>query len=182
MAFNNTIFTTHISTPIGEMVSAATDKGICLLGFYESKKIDRQLMSLGSYFQKEIIPGKNIHLLRLDDQIQKYFNKESQSFKLPIDLAGTKFQISVWNALMEIPYGTTISYFKLSEKLGNTKAIRAVANANAANKIAIIIPCHRVVGSDGNLTGYAGKLWRKKHLLNHEGQSENGQLSLMDIL
>jgi methylated-DNA-[protein]-cysteine S-methyltransferase len=97
-------------------------------------------------------------------------------------MTGTDFQKSVWNALLEIPFGNTISYLDLSKNLGDPKAIRAVANANAANKIAIIIPCHRVIGSDGSLTGYAGGLWRKRHLLNIEDQSQHKQLSLMDNL
>jgi O-6-methylguanine DNA methyltransferase len=182
MPLNNTIFTVKISTPIGEMIGAATDKGVCLLEFKERVNLTYQLNGLRSYFKKEIIPGKNIHLLKMEDQIQKYFKKEINNFSLPLDMAGTPYQQTIWKALLKIPFGTTISYLNLSEKIGNHKAIRAVANSIAANKIAIIIPCHRVIGSDGRLTGYAGGLWRKKYLLNLEDRTENGQLSLMDIL
>ena len=182
MPLNNNIFTTNISTPIGELVAGATDKGICLLEFAERKNIGQQLIRVNAFFKKEIIPGKNVHLLMLDEQLKKYFNKELQGFEIPLDLAGTTFQLKVWKALLEIPSGTTISYLILSEKLGNVKAIRAVANAIAANKTAIIVPCHRVIGTDGNLTGYAGGLWRKKYLLNHEGLTKKGQQMILDIL
>jgi O-6-methylguanine DNA methyltransferase len=182
MPLRNNIFTDKLSTPIGDMVAAATDKGICLLEFVERKTLTKQFNGISSSLEKEIVPGKNSHLLKLDEQIQKYFSKEIQSFELPLDLVGTTFQRTVWKALLKIPFGTTTSYLKLSEELGNIKAIRAVSNAIAANKLAIIVPCHRVIGSDGSLTGYAGGLWRKKYLLNHEGQIEKGQLMIMDIL
>ncbi|MCB2206682.1 MAG: methylated-DNA--[protein]-cysteine S-methyltransferase [Bacteroidetes bacterium] len=180
--FGNSIFSTDITTPIGEMVACATDKGICLLEFKERSNLTKQFRGISSYFKKEIIPGNNLHLLQLQEQIDLYFNKKLEKFKLPLDMAGTDFQKSVWNALLEIPFGKTNSYLELTKKLGDPKAIRAVANANAANKIAIIIPCHRVIGSDGSLTGYAGGLWRKKYLIHLEDQSLNKQLRLMDIL
>lgn len=182
MHFKDSIFTTEIYTPIGEMTGCATDKGICLLEFKERKNIAHQLNSISQFFNKEIIPGNNLHLLSLQEQVDQYFIKKLQIFDLQLDMAGTEFQKSVWNALLEIPYGSTQSYLKLSENIGDSKAIRAVANANAANKIAIIIPCHRVIGSDGSLTGYAGGLWRKNYLLNLEDLSENKQISMLDIL
>jgi len=115
--------------------------------------------------------------LRADDkdmpittQIDEYFNGSRKIFDLPLDLQGTDFQKRVWLELLKIPYGKTISYKELSLKLGDVKAIRAVGAANGANPVSIIVPCHRVIGSDGSLTGYAGGLWRKKWLLEFESQ------------
>ena len=101
-------------------------------------------------------------------QVQEYFNGSRTNFTFKINPTGTDFQKRVWQALLQIPFGTTTSYQKLSLQLGDVKAIRAVANANAKNPLWIVVPCHRVIGTDGSLTGYAGGLWRKKWLLVHE--------------
>lgn len=108
-------------------------------------------------------------LLPAVQQLQAYFMGELKEFDLKLDLQGTDFQKKVWQALLEIPYGKTISYLELSRKLGDVKAIRAVASANGKNPVWIVVPCHRVIGSDGSLTGYAGGIERKKFLLEHEG-------------
>lgn len=102
-------------------------------------------------------------------QLTAYFSGTLKAFDLPLKPSGTDFQKEVWRALQEIPFGKAISYLTLSKRLGNVKAIRAVGHANGQNPLAIIVPCHRVIGSDGSLTGYAGGLWRKKWLLQHEG-------------
>lgn len=102
------------------------------------------------------------------NQLKEYFHGERTSFNLNLNPQGTSFQKEVWSALQQIPYGTTKSYLKMSKELGNVKAIRAVASANGKNPLWIVIPCHRVIGSDGSLTGYAGGLWRKRWLLEHE--------------
>lgn len=104
-------------------------------------------------------------------QLKAYFKSERKQFHLKLNPQGTDFQKKVWDKLLEIPYGKTISYLELSKQLGDIKAIRAVANANGKNPIWIIIPCHRVIGSDGSLTGYAGGLHRKQWLLDHESPS-----------
>ena len=101
-------------------------------------------------------------------QLQEYFKGNRSDFTFTINPDGTDFQKKVWDALLKIPFGTTTSYQKLSVQLGDVKAIRAVANANGKNPLWIVVPCHRVIGSDGSLTGYAGGLWRKKWLLEHE--------------
>ncbi len=101
-------------------------------------------------------------------QLKEYFACERQAFQLQLNLQGTPFQKKVWEALQDIPYGKTTSYLELSRKLGDEKAIRAVAAANGKNQLWIVVPCHRVIGTDGSLTGYAGGLWRKKWLLEHE--------------
>ena len=115
----------------------------------------------------EIIPEA---LIECVTQLKAYFKNESNTFNLKLNPEGTVFQKRVWEQLKTIPYGKTISYLELSKQLGNTKAIRAVANANSKNPLWIIVPCHRVIGSDGNLTGYAGGLYRKQWLLNHESE------------
>jgi methylated-DNA-[protein]-cysteine S-methyltransferase len=104
-------------------------------------------------------------------QLDEYFTNKREIFDLPLDLKGTEFQKKVWNELMKIPFGKTITYKELSLRLGNLKAIRAVAAANGANPVSIIVPCHRVIGSDGSLTGYAGGLWRKRWLLDFENKN-----------
>ena len=109
-------------------------------------------------------------------QLQEYFDGNRKAFDIKLNPEGTDFQRKVWNQLLEIPYGKTISYLDLSKQLGDVKAIRAVANANAKNPIWIIIPCHRVIGSDGSLTGYAGGLNRKQWLLEHESPFKQGSL------
>lgn len=106
--------------------------------------------------------------LETQKQLQEYFDKKRTSFNLPMAPEGTKFQKTVWKALLHIPFGKTISYLELSKRIGNEKAIRAVGRANGQNPIPILIPCHRVIGSDGSLVGYGGGIWRKKHLLKLE--------------
>jgi len=116
-------------------------------------------------------PETDIIPIELEDaviQLGEYFNGNRQNFELKLNPIGTNFQKSVWNELLKIPYGKTVSYLELSKQLNDVKAIRAVANANGKNPLWIIIPCHRVIGSDGSLTGYAGGLHRKKWLLEHE--------------
>lgn len=107
-------------------------------------------------------------------QLDEYFMGRRQVFDLPISQAGTEFQQKVWHELERIPFGKTISYHELSKRLGNTKAIRAAGTANGKNQVAIIVPCHRVIGSNGSLVGYAGELWRKKWLLDHEATFSHG--------
>jgi len=109
-------------------------------------------------------------------QLDEYFQKKRTTFNLKLNPQGTNFQKEVWNALQQIPYAETRSYLKQSETMGDVKAIRAVASANGKNPIWIVIPCHRVIGSDGSLTGYSGGLWRKRWLLEHENPPEQQSL------
>jgi len=162
------IYNTSISTPIGEMTACATNDGICLLEFDERPDLKKQFNGLTKFMGGKVIPGINKHLLHLHEQLGRYFNREIEVFSLPLVFAGTEFQVKVWKALLKIPYGKTETYLSLTKQLGDEKAIRAVAAANGANKMAILVPCHRVIGSDGKLVGYAGGLWRKEWLLNHE--------------
>jgi len=107
-------------------------------------------------------------------QLDEYFAGKRKTFDLPIQQTGTSFQQKVWNELVNIPYGKTISYLQLAQRLGDVKSIRASASANGRNKLSIVVPCHRVIGANGNLVGYGGGLPRKKWLLDHEGKFENG--------
>jgi AraC family transcriptional regulator of adaptative response/methylated-DNA-[protein]-cysteine methyltransferase len=129
---------------------------------------------------KRFVAGHHPYFYLLEQQIAEYFTGVRQSFQLPLHLVGTPFQVSVWKGLQEIPYGETRSYKAQSQFLGAEKAIRAVAGANGENGIAIIIPCHRVIGENGSLTGYGGGLPKKQWLLDHErkhsGRSLQGHL------
>lgn len=164
------IFTKNISTPIGEMIGAATDDGICLLEFAERENLQKKLKELSKHFKAKISEQENEHLKMLERQLEEYFKGKRKKFDLHLITPGTDFQKKVWDNLLKIPFGTTSTYKKQSIKLNNLKGIRAVAKANGSNRIAIIIPCHRVIGENGNLTGYAGGLWRKKWLLDFESE------------
>ncbi|AUD01056.1 methylated-DNA--[protein]-cysteine S-methyltransferase [Spirosoma pollinicola] len=126
------------------------------------------------------IESKLVEPVRLAEmQLKEYFAGLRQSFDFPLNPVGTVFQQTVWKALLTVPFGTTLSYLTLSRQLGDEKAIRAVAAANGRNPLWIVVPCHRIIGSDGSLTGYAGGLWRKQWLLEHEGALiKSNQLSL----
>lgn len=159
---------TRIETDLGTMVVCATDKGVCLLEFSDRKGLETELKQLAKYHNANIVQGHNKYFKQLKEELNAYFEGRLKEFKVPLDISGTDFQKQVWQALVEIPYGTTSSYLSQAEVLDKPSSVRAVANANGMNKIAIIIPCHRVVGSDGSLTGYAGGLWRKRKLIDLE--------------
>jgi AraC family transcriptional regulator of adaptative response/methylated-DNA-[protein]-cysteine methyltransferase len=159
---------TRIDTPIGEMVAGATDEGICLLEFSDRKMLNTEYKDIKKYFSTAIEDGENKHLEDVKIQLKEYFEGERKTFALQLLTPGSSFQKLVWKELMNIPYGSTRSYKEQAEALGNPGSIRAVARANGMNRIAIIIPCHRVIGTDGQLTGYGGGLKRKRWLLEHE--------------
>ena len=163
---------TRILTPLGPMLAGATEAGICLLEFVDRRMIETQIARLRKYLNAELVPGMNPHFERLNVQIEEYFRGARKEFTLPLVVPGTDFQQRVWKVLQEIPYGSTRSYKEQADRVGNPKAVRAVARANGDNRIAILIPCHRVIGADGELTGYGGGLWRKRYLLNLEFQQE----------
>jgi methylated-DNA-[protein]-cysteine S-methyltransferase len=113
-------------------------------------------------------------LKKCAEQLDEYFLGKRIEFNLPLQQHGTEFQLKVWNELLNIPFGETINYLTLAKRIGNLKSIRAVGTANGRNNISIVVPCHRVIGSDGSLTGYSGGLWRKQWLLEHENKYANG--------
>ena len=159
---------TRMETPLGPMLAGATPEGICLLEFTDRRMLETQLERLKKYLKAELLPGDNPHFSTLNRQLKAYFSGSLKTFDLPLVLPGTDFQQQVWAALQAIPYGETRSYGQQAEAIGNPSAVRAVARANGDNRIAIVIPCHRVIGADGSLTGYGGGLARKQWLLDHE--------------
>lgn len=166
----NIIYKTDIETPMGRVVACSTRDGICSLEFYNPDKYEKQLSLLRKQLSiDEINENENEHLKRLRKELDEYFIGKRKNFSVSLDLVGTDFQKKVWNELLKIPYGETISYLEQSKRLGDAKAVRAVANANGRNKISIVVPCHRVIGSNGSLTGYASGLDNKRFLLNIEG-------------
>jgi AraC family transcriptional regulator, regulatory protein of adaptative response / methylated-DNA-[protein]-cysteine methyltransferase len=166
----------EIKTPLGKMLACATEMGVCLLEYCDKKELESVVISLSKKLSAEIHPGTNHHLTALCLQLDAYFKGQLKNFTLPLVLSGTGFQQLVWKELQNIPYGTTRTYRQQAVALKNPEAIRAVANANGRNKINIVIPCHRVIGTDGRMTGYGGGLWRKQWLL--EMESNNTQFKL----
>lgn len=165
----NMITITRIPTPLGPMLAGATEKGICLFEFTDRRMLETQLTRIKKIFKADLISGSSKHFDILNEQMEEYFTGKRKEFTFPLVIDGTPFQEKVWKALLKIPYGETRSYKDQAKSIGNPKAVRAVANANGDNRIAIIIPCHRVIGANGKLVGYGGGLWRKKYLLGLEG-------------
>lgn len=159
---------TKIETPLGEMIAGATDEGICLLEFYDRKILHEEYNDLKELLNTSLEDGENKHSKTLRKQLKEYFKGRRKEFSIPLITPGSAFQQAVWKELQNIPFGGTRSYHEQSVNLGNPASIRAVANANGMNRIAILIPCHRVIGSDGRMVGYGGGLRRKKWLLDHE--------------
>ena len=162
---------TSIITPYGDMFACATEQGVCMLEFYDRKRLDRQMESLITNLNSpQLVHDSSILniLSFLEEELYEYFFENREHFTVPLHLIGTDFQKKVWNELLKIPFGKTISYKELAVKIGNPKGCRAVANANAVNKISIIVPCHRVIGSNKQLVGYASGIERKRKLLIHE--------------
>ena len=166
------VMVTRIITPVGPMLAGASEKGICLLEFTDRRMLERQLKKLKADLKAELLPGNSPYFDLLNQQLTEYFEGKRTEFDLPLVMTGTAFQKKVWRQLQGIPYGTTRSYGEQAERLGQKEAVRAVARANGDNKIAIIIPCHRVIGANGKLVGYGGGLWRKQYLLNLEIQNK----------
>lgn len=157
------MYTSYISSPVGSLKLQCNESGIKAVSFWN-----------------EDISTSDEHpiLRRCQQEIEEYFAGQRKTFTVPLAFEGTAFQNRVWTALQSIPYGKTVSYMALSKTLGDVKAIRAVGTANGRNAIAIIIPCHRVIGSNAKLIGYAGGLWRKQWLLEHEAKIHNGLQTL----
>ena len=164
----NTLNISHFDSPVGPMVACATTQGICLVDYMDRDILEAEFEYLVKEFNTDILPGKNKHLDKLQKEMSEYFVGKRSTFTVPIHASGTEFQMSVWNALKKIPYGNTRSYKQQAEAIGNVKAVRAVAGTNGKNRINILIPCHRVIGSNGQLVGYGGGLKRKQWLLDLE--------------
>lgn len=158
----------RFGTPLGPMFACATERGLCLLEFTDRRMLESEFKDLCKRLKAVILPGINRHLELVQEEILQYFAGERKTFSVELDTPGTEFQQLVWAGLQDIKYGETRSYKQQAEFLNKPKAVRAVAGANGMNRISIIVPCHRVIGSDGNLTGYGGGLVRKRKLLELE--------------
>lgn len=158
-----------IESPVGPLLAGAVGEGVCLLEFVDRRAIKRQIETMKRRFKAGAAPGQHRHLATLRRELSAYFAGGLRRFTVPLAVRGTEFQVKVWEALRRIPHGQTRSYATVAGEVGRPSAVRAVARANGDNRIAIIIPCHRVIGSDGSLTGYGGGLWRKERLLEIEG-------------
>lgn len=165
------IHVNRIETPLGPMLAGATDNGLCLLEFADRRMLETQLKRIVNWLNGLIVTGDNKFIKQVSEEIEKYFSGKLRKFSVPLVLPGTEFQKSVWKELTKIPFAETTSYQSIAERIGKPKAVRAVATANGDNRLAIIIPCHRVIGKDDKLHGYGGGLWRKKKLLEIEQQN-----------
>jgi AraC family transcriptional regulator, regulatory protein of adaptative response / methylated-DNA-[protein]-cysteine methyltransferase len=169
----------RLDSPLGPLIAGATDQGICLLEFGDRRMLESQLGEL----QKRLgpaLPGTHPLLEKLRDELSEYFAGRRRQFTVPLVYPGTPFQMKVWNTLLEIPYGETWSYEKLARHVGAPRAQRAVGHANGQNRLAILIPCHRVIAKDGTLAGYGGGKWRKQQLLELE-RGKQSALALFPV-
>ncbi len=173
----NIILINRLTTPLGPMIVCATNEGICLLEFTDRKMLETEFRDLQKALNSEILVGENIHIKQLRKEIKEYFNGERKMFQVALHTPGTDFQNEVWNALKKIPFGSTSTYQQQAININNPNAIRAVAKANGFNRISIVVPCHRIIGKNGNLTGYGGGIERKKWLIEFERDAsiEQGQ-------
>ncbi len=170
------IYLKKLSTPAGALIAGVDDTGIWLCDYEQRSNAPRILQRISDYSGQDFKEGLHpLHTL-LEDQITSYFEGALTKFNLPLQLAGSHFQQKVWELLLAIPYGETRTYKQQALTYGDEKAIRAVASANGANAISIIIPCHRVIGKNSSLTGYAGGLQSKQWLLKHERKHYSGTL------
>lgn len=167
-----------IESPVGPLIAGASDQGVCFLEFTDRRRLESQVEKLKKLFPLGVVPGDNKYLNHLREELTLYFEGSLREFKVPLIYPGTPFQERVWNELLRIPYGETRSYEQMAQKIGAPEAIRAAASANGMNRIAILIPCHRVVNKNGQLGGYGGGLWRKQFLLNLESSKPQGSLNL----
>lgn len=158
----------ELKTEIGDMIAVADEKYLYFLDFKEDSKADHKLKILKLKLKRPIVRGKNDLIDSIDYELKEYFKGFLKEFKTPVAFFGTPFQIDVWKALQTIPYGKTVSYADLATSVGKPSAFRAAANANGRNLLPIIVPCHRVINSDGKQGGYSSGLKRKEWLLHHE--------------
>lgn len=162
------ILMSRLTTPLGPMFVGATDRGICLLEFTDRRMLETEFGDLQKLLRAPIITGENQHIRQAQRELSEYFAGQRKSFDLNLDTPGTPFQKLVWDCLVAIPYGVTATYQQQAERIERPQAVRAVASANGSNRVAIVVPCHRVIGKNGKLTGYGGGIERKQWLIEHE--------------
>ncbi|MDP2136728.1 MAG: methylated-DNA--[protein]-cysteine S-methyltransferase, partial [Candidatus Didemnitutus sp.] len=158
----------RLETPLGTMLALADDQGLRLLEFIDRRGLEREISVLRRRLKCAVVPGNNATLDATAKQLERYFAGKDFTFDLPLAPVGSAFQQKVWKELLRIPPGRTRSYLEMAGRVGVPKAARAIGRANGTNMIAIVIPCHRVISADGSLSGYAGGIWRKQRLLDHE--------------
>lgn len=158
----------RFDTPLGPMIAIASSEGLCLMEFGDRRMLESEFEDLKKRLKAQILPGTNEFIELGIKEMLAYFNGELTQFSVTLHMPASAFSQSVWQGLMQIPYGEIVSYKMLAEQIGRPEAARAVGHANGLNRLAIIVPCHRVIGANGELTGYGGGLWRKDWLLEHE--------------
>lgn len=159
---------TWIESPLGPMLALAGDEGLELLEFVDRRALETELRALRAKLGSAIVPGEHPILTKTADQVREYFAGTRREFDITLKQRGSAFQLAAWSALCEIPYGETRSYSDMARRVGSAGAVRAIGRVNGQNQIAIVVPCHRVIRSDGSLCGYGGGKWRKQWLLDHE--------------
>jgi AraC family transcriptional regulator of adaptative response/methylated-DNA-[protein]-cysteine methyltransferase len=164
----------RFETPLGPMIAGATVDGLCLLEFTDRRMLERELGQISRRLGARIVAGANEHIETAKRELREYFDGERRSFTVPLVTPGSEFQRAVWRQLLTVPYGETRSYSQQAVEIGRPRAVRAVAAANGQNRVAIIIPCHRIIGADGSLTGYGGGVARKRWLLELEARNGAG--------
>lgn len=163
---------TQIKTRLGTMTACASEQGVCILEFDDSSRVARQIARCRRLSSASFLMGRNAHLSVLRKELRDFLAGKLTEFSVPLDLQGTEFQCAVWNALLTLPFGARINYSELAEMAGKPDAVRAAGAANGANPLSIIVPCHRVLGRNGSLTGYGGGIERKAWLLEHESSGK----------
>ena len=162
------LYATIIDTPLGRCIAAASEEGLVMFDFNDRRMLETNLSRIHRRIPGPLVPGDHPHLKQFQQEIAEYYAGGLRTFNTPLHLTGSAFQDRVWQELRRIPYGETIAYEALASRIGQPSAQRAVARANGMNPLAIIVPCHRVIGKDGTLTGYGGGIWRKRLLLGWE--------------
>ena len=164
---------TWIETPLGPMLAIASDAALELLEFVDRRALETELTALRDKLESPVVPGDTAVLQRTRAQLTEYFAGTRRTFDIPLRQRGSEFQLKVWRALSEIPHGETRSYADIARRVGSPAAVRAIGRVNGQNQIAIVVPCHRVIRSDGSLCGYGGGRWRKQWLLDLEARGGN---------
>ncbi len=170
------IIVKEYQTKVGTLIIGSYKDELCLCDWKYRKMRDAIDVRIKSCLGTDYYEGDSLIIQNTIEQLQEYFSKKRTVFDLPLKFAGTEFQKRVWKELVLVPYGKQISYLELSRRLGNEKAVRAVASANGANAISIIVPCHRIIGMNGKMVGYAGGIDAKKKLLSLESSITQGEL------
>ena len=174
------LWSQEMTTPLGPMIAVAGDRGLVLCEFVDRPMLPTQLQRIESICDGTVVSGRHEVLAQTQVELDEYFDGKRETFTMPLMLDGSPFQMSVWRELQRIPFGTTTSYDSIATRVARPGAARAVGRANGDNRIAIIVPCHRVINADGSLSGYGGGKHRKQWLLTHERRGEQLAFDAME--